>query len=88
MNNEENRNVITLLRERGNGATLVLFLPGLDGNLSQWDLVTPQLEDIPANLAHGHRSCRIRLSMAVSQQLRPLLVLWPKSCGARNGETY
>jgi pimeloyl-ACP methyl ester carboxylesterase len=45
--------VITLLRERGNGPTLVLFLAGLDGNLGQWDLVTPQLEDIGANLAYG-----------------------------------
>ncbi len=34
-------------------APLVLFLPGLTGNMKQWDLVLPLLLDMPADLAYG-----------------------------------
>lgn len=33
--------------------TLVLFLPGLSGNVSQWDLVIPKLENLDVDLAYG-----------------------------------
>jgi pimeloyl-ACP methyl ester carboxylesterase len=32
---------------------LILFLPGLSGNLSQWDLVVPIVADLPVDLAYG-----------------------------------
>jgi pimeloyl-ACP methyl ester carboxylesterase len=53
MNSNKSRNVITPIRGKGNSPTLVLFLPGLSGNLSQWKLVIPQIEDMPVDLAYG-----------------------------------
>ena len=53
MNSNKSRSVITLIREQGNSSTLVLFLPGLSGNLSQWKLVIPQIADMPVDLAYG-----------------------------------
>jgi pimeloyl-ACP methyl ester carboxylesterase len=32
---------------------LILFLPGLSGNLSQWELVVPVVADLPVDLAYG-----------------------------------
>jgi pimeloyl-ACP methyl ester carboxylesterase len=53
MNSSKSRSVITPIRGLGNSSTLVLFLPGLSGNLSQWKLVIPQIEDMPVDLAYG-----------------------------------
>jgi pimeloyl-ACP methyl ester carboxylesterase len=35
------------------GQTLILFLPGLSGNVAQWDMVLPKLKDLPVDLAYG-----------------------------------
>ena len=53
MNRNKSRSVITPIGGQGNSSTLVLFLPGLSGNLSQWDLVILQIEDMPVDIAYG-----------------------------------
>jgi pimeloyl-ACP methyl ester carboxylesterase len=46
-------NVIYPIHRNNRGPTLVVFVPGLAGNARQWDLVLPQLGDLPADLAYG-----------------------------------
>jgi pimeloyl-ACP methyl ester carboxylesterase len=53
MNSKKSPSVITPIGGQGNSSTLVLFLPGLSGNLSQWKLVIPQIADMPVDLAYG-----------------------------------
>jgi pimeloyl-ACP methyl ester carboxylesterase len=53
VNSQESLNVITPIGEYGHSSTLVLLLPGLSGNVSQWGQVIPQVKDMPVDLAHG-----------------------------------
>lgn len=45
--------VVTPIGNTDYSRTLALFLPGLSGNLGQWDLVLPKLTDLPIDLAYG-----------------------------------
>jgi len=47
------KGLLSSIRTDDNTSSLVLFLPGLSGNLYQWDLVIPKLIDVPVNLAYG-----------------------------------
>jgi pimeloyl-ACP methyl ester carboxylesterase len=51
--NQAIRGVITPIDGDSTGPALVLFLAGLTGNMSQWDLVLPRLRSLPADLAYG-----------------------------------
>lgn len=46
-------NVIYPIHKNKRGQALVVFVPGLAGNARQWDLVLPQLDDLPVDLAYG-----------------------------------
>lgn len=45
--------VICPISKNNGGSTLIVFIPGLAGNARQWDLVLPQLADLPVDLAYG-----------------------------------
>ncbi len=49
----ETASVLTPINDSDLDRPLVLFLPGLSGNVSQWDLVLPKLCDLPVDLAYG-----------------------------------
>jgi len=53
MPDERSANVICPINRNNRGATLVVFVPGLAGNARQWDLVLPELDDLPADFAYG-----------------------------------
>jgi len=53
MINPDNSKVITPISSAAHGSTLILLLPGLGGNSSQWEPVLRQLRDVSADLAYG-----------------------------------
>lgn len=50
---DESGNVFRAITGTDYQQPLVLFLPGLSGNVAQWDAVVPRLKDLAANLAYG-----------------------------------
>jgi pimeloyl-ACP methyl ester carboxylesterase len=45
--------VLTPIGQNTRASTLLVFVPGLAGNERQWELVLPQLDDLPADRAYG-----------------------------------
>jgi pimeloyl-ACP methyl ester carboxylesterase len=49
----ESDNVLQPINGTDYSRPLIIFLPGLSGNLGQWDSVLPKLNDLAADLAYG-----------------------------------
>jgi len=67
--------VICPIDRKNRGSTLLVFVPGLAGNARQWDLVLPQLDDLPVDFAygaplHGASPTAPDLALAYAEELR------------------